>query len=115
MDLDSGCETIHSKYEERAIIALELIWSMKWTPADILATCNALEDIWVCVDDPTLNALSMKSFKEHGLSDDRWDFLWKVVAKSYHLAFAVDVVAMEYWSGNESFIDLIKEGDPCLK
>jgi hypothetical protein len=96
----------------RVIQALEHLRARGWQSNEILAACDVLNGCWMFVHDPTWHGASMTDGQEYAvkwdISEKRWKELARVVSESAGVAFALDLVVSEFWTGNTYLERLIR-------
>lgn len=98
----------------RAIQALEKLRAAGWQSNEILAACGVLNGSWLHVHDPTWHGHSMADGQEYAggweVSEERWIELAGQVSTHVDLAFALDLVVAEFWTGNSYLDRCIRRG-----
>lgn len=95
---------------QRAQMAVATLHAAEWKSNEILAACDVLNGCWLHVHAPTWHGASLADGPEYAgnweVSPERWQEMAKQISERQDLAFALDLVVSEFWSGN-SYIDRI--------
>lgn len=98
----------------RVIQALDHLRAVGWGSNEILAACDVLNGCWLHVHNPMWHGASMEDGPEYAdkwkIPRERWAELVTQVQARVELAFALDLVVSEFWTGNSYLDELIRKG-----
>lgn len=99
---------------QRAQMAVMHLHSVGWKSNEILAACDVLNGSWLLIQAPTWHGASLSDGPEYAgnweISPDRWMEMAKQISERQDLAFALDLVVSEFWSGNTYIDKIIRRG-----
>lgn len=84
----------------RTSFALQHLLSHGLDHNEILECMSALNSVWEIVEDPQLHYSSIARHKPASVHFVRWNDIQSLVCRVPSVAFAIDILASEYWCGN---------------
>lgn len=93
----------------RCSAALNILLLNGWSSAEIMEAATSLNSTWEGIENPADHSATMSRSKP-GISAERWSTLASEVAFNPVVAFALDILASEYWSCNTHLRGILADG-----